>query len=205
MTFSLQSSISVKIRDLACVRGGRMVFAGLNADVGAGECLAVTGPNGAGKTSLLRILADLLPAFSGAVTIRPAGDPALKHFLAYGDGLKAALTLRETLSFWSTLYAGEESDGVITRAAERVGLGHALDLPCGVFSAGQRRRAGLARLLLAPRPLWLLDEPGSALDSAGEVLLGELMAEQIAAGGVIVAATHQPLPLTNAKILRMAQ
>jgi len=164
----------VEAADLACLRGGRPVFAGLSFAVGAGELLAVTGPNGSGKSSLLRILAGLLPPAAGRLSIEPDEPPAL-DLLGHADGLKPALSLRENLRFWARLFGGDAGDRHVTESAWQVGLGHALDLPAGVLSAGQRRRAGLARLLLSRRPLWLLDEPGAALDRDGEALLGRLM------------------------------
>jgi heme exporter protein A len=185
--------LSVEARDLACRRGGRLVFAGLSFRLRAGEGLAVTGPNGSGKSSLLRLLAGLLRAEAGELRIAGAGEEAVVHYFGHAEGLKPALTLAETLQGWAALYGGDRR--AVGRAAEAVGLGHALPLPVGVLSAGQRRRAGLARLLIAPRPFWLLDEPTAALDSGGEAMLGRLMEEHLAAGGLIIAATHQTLPL----------
>jgi heme exporter protein A len=158
------------------------------------------GPNGAGKSSLLRLLAGLLRPAAGSFHVEGAGmDDAVIHYLGHADALKPALTLRETLRFWGKIYRQEGRvplDADFDESAELVGLRHALDLPLGVFSAGQRRRAALARLILSPRPLWLLDEPTSALDADGEKLLGSLMAKHLSTGGLIVAATHQDLPIT---------
>lgn len=180
-----------------------MVFAGVSFSLAPGGILAVTGSNGAGKSSLLRILAGLLRPEGGTVH-RPGGASGI-HFLGHLDGLKAAFTLREMLRFWSNLLGRDtESEERLVKAAEAVSLAHALDLPSGVLSAGQRRRAGLARLLLAPRPLWLLDEPGSALDRDGEALLGRLLARHRAEGGMTIAATHQPLPVAPSAILDLA-
>jgi heme exporter protein A len=195
--------VHVEADDLACVRGGRPVFAGASFEVGPGECLAVIGPNGSGKTSLLRILAGLLPPAGGRLGIRP-GEPPPLDFLGHADGLKPALTLADNLGFWTRLFGVPSGEATIAEAAGRVGLGHAVDLPAGVLSAGQRRRAGLARLLLSRRPLWLLDEPGAALDSDGEAILGVLMESHLSAGGAIVAATHQPLPVAPTATLSLA-
>jgi heme exporter protein A len=125
-------------------------------------------------------------------------DVGAIHYLGHADGLKSAQTLRETLRFWATVYRQRgrllpEPD--FDEAVASVGLRHALDLPVGVLSAGQRRRAGLARLILAERPLWLLDEPLTSLDREGELMLGSLMQRHLAAGGMVVAATHQELPV----------
>jgi heme exporter protein A len=173
--------------------------------VAAGRLLALVGPNGSGKSSLLRILAGLLRAESGGFTFAGAGEdtPGL-HYLGHADALKPMLTLRETLAFWAALYADGASRADLAEVAGRVGLAHALDLPARALSAGQRRRAGLARLLVAPRPLWLLDEPTAALDREGEELLGELMRAQLAGGGMIIAATHGDLPVAPDAALDMA-
>jgi heme exporter protein A len=196
--------VSVEARDLACVRGGMLVFSGLSFRVAPGNLLAVIGPNGSGKSSLLRVLAGLIRPEAGTLRFAGAGEEeGFAHYLGHADALKPALSLRETLRFWAALYGGRA--GGIDDAAGRVGLGHALDLPVAVLSAGQRRRAGLARLLVAQRPLWLLDEPGAALDRDGEALLGRLMADHRAAGGTIVAATHQDLPLAPDAVLDLAE
>lgn len=162
--------------------------------IGSGQFLAVIGANGSGKSSLLRILAGLLRPEAGALTVEGQRDEeGIAHYLGHADALKPTLTLRETLRFWATLYGGT---GDLASAAEQVGLGHAQDLSVGVLSAGQRRRAGLARLLIAPRPLWLLDEPASALDRAGEAILAGLLAGHRSAGGIVVAAMHGEPPVT---------
>ena len=157
------------------------------------------GPNGAGKSSLLRLIAGLLRPAAGRIRLEGCGEePAVAHYLGHADALKPALTLRETLRFWGAVYRQQGRvalDGDIDEAAETAGLAHALDLHVGVLSAGQRRRAALARMLLAPRPLWLLDEPTSSLDRDGEALLAPVDAGACRAGGLIVAATHQALPL----------
>ena len=179
------------------------VFSGVSFALAPGGLLAVTGANGTGKSSLLRGLAGLLRPESGSVR-RPGGVSGL-HFLGHLDGLKDAFTLREMLRFWSdVLGAGEGREERLVLAADEVSLAHALDLPSGVLSAGQRRRAGLARLLIARRPVWLLDEPGSALDRDGEALLGRLLARHLAEGGIAVAATHQPLPVAPSAVLDLA-
>lgn len=187
------------VRDLGCVRGGRSVFSGLSFRLAQGNALAVVGPNGAGKSSLLRLIAGLLRPESGTIRIEGGEeDAAIAHYLGHADALKPALTLRETLRFWSAVYRQQGRvalDDDIDEAAEIAGVGHALDFHVAVLSAGQRRRAAFARLLLAPRPLWLLDEPTSSLDSDGEALLGRLMTAHLSQGGLIVAATHQDLPV----------
>jgi len=190
--------LALEATDLACIRGGRLVFSGVSFRLEGGEVLAVTGQNGSGKSSLLRLIAGLLRPSAGSFRLQGGTeDNAAIHYLGHADALKPALTLRETLRFWSKLYRQQGRvalDPDFEAAADKVGLLHALDLTVGVLSAGQRRRAGLARLVLSPRPLWLLDEPTSSLDRDGEALLGSLMRKHLSGGGVVVAATHQSLP-----------
>jgi len=169
--------------------------------------MTVVGPNGAGKSSLLRLLAGLIRPESGYFRIEGASaEEAVVHYLGHADPLKSALTLRETLRFWGAVYRQRGRvpvDADFNEAADIVGLRHALDLPVGVFSAGQRRRAALARLVLSCRQLWLLDEPTSSLDRDGETKLGGLMKDHLARGGLIVAATHADLPIQADQTLEL--
>jgi heme exporter protein A len=199
--------LAIEARHLACSRNGRLVFSNLSFRVASGTLLAVVGPNGSGKSSLLRLLAGLLRPHGGSLVLEGrAEDDAVAHYLGHADALKSALTLRETLRFWSALFGGDRKySRRIDAAAETVGLGHALDLPGRVLSAGQRRRAGLGRLLLAERPLWLLDEPDAALDQAGRELLENLMRRHLAARGLIVMATHQTTPVTPDVVLDLSE
>lgn len=191
--------LALEATDLACSRAGRLVFTRVSFRLARGQVLAVTGPNGSGKSSLLLLVAGLLQPVAGALRFEGRGEAeAAAHYVGHADALKASLTLRETLRFWTAIYRQQGRvtlDADFDEAAETVGLGHALDFPVGVLSAGQRRRAGLARLLLSPRPLWLLDEPTASLDRDGEALLASLMTKHIAAGGLIVSATHRDLPM----------
>lgn len=190
--------------DLACVRGGRQVFAGVNFTVASGEALAVTGRNGAGKTTLLRLIAGLLEPSGGRIELTGGrADTSVAeqaHYLGHREGLKPALSVRENLDFWYAFLSGR--DAAPASALEAVGLAGLAALPAAYLSAGQRRRLALARLLAAPRPIWLLDEPTAALDTAGQQRLGELMRAHLAGGGIIVAATHGPLGV-EAKELRL--
>jgi heme exporter protein A len=201
---------SVEAENLACSRGGRLVFRGLSFRLTPGMLLAVVGPNGSGKSSLLRLIAGLLRPEAGQLRVEgdnggEARDDSLIHYLGHSDALKPALTLGEMLRFWAALLGASALDREhLGSATGIVGLGHALDLPTRVLSAGQRRRAGLARLLLAGRPIWLLDEPEATLDQEGRALLESLMRDQLAAGGAIIVATHQAVPLTPNKILDLA-
>jgi len=192
---------SLTAENLACVRGDKRLFEGLSFRVRAGQALAVEGANGAGKTSLLRLLAGFLAPVAGRVLVRTAtseSDDAeergrLVGWLGHLDGLKPQLTVMEQLSFFARLY-GRQADPAVL---ETVGLVRQADLPCRYLSAGQRRRLALARLLTSQRPLWLLDEPFAALDAAGQGLIAQLMLRHCGSGGIIIAATHDPLGLGN--------
>lgn len=195
----------LEARDLACLRGERPVFAGLSFALEAGGALLLTGPNGSGKSSLLRLLAGLLAPAAG--TLLWQGEDALAdraahaarlRYVGHGDALKPALTARENLLFYARLWGGE-----VEAALEALGLLPLADLPARVLSAGQKRRLGLARLALGAAPLWLLDEPTTGLDAASVERLGALLARHRAAGGLVVAATHLPLPLPGARELRL--
>lgn len=191
--------------DLACVRGGRTLFSGLEFSVSAGEALAVTGPNGAGKSSLLRLIAGLLRPAAGRIALE-GGDPECSigtsaHFVGHLDAAKGALTAAENLEFMRALLGGAGSGGAEALAA--LGLDGLADVPALMFSAGQRRRLALARLLVAPRPLWLLDEPTTALDAEGQETFAALAAKHLAGGGILVAATHAPLKIAPVTEIRL--
>ncbi|MCJ2015411.1 heme ABC exporter ATP-binding protein CcmA [Methylobacterium sp. J-076] len=192
------------VDNLACRRSGRRIFAGLTFSVGEGGALAVTGRNGAGKSSLLAILSGRLRPDGGRIAIADVGEASLPeclHVVGHRDGLKSALTAGENLTFARDLLGAPRL--VPREALERLGLAHAHDLPVAYLSAGQRRRVALARLLVCARPLWLLDEPTAALDTASQEVLAGLMAEHRAGGGLVIAATHQALGLRDAMELRI--
>jgi heme exporter protein A len=181
--------------DVRCVRGGREVFSGLDFEASSGGALAVTGPNGSGKTSLLRLIAGLLTIADGSIGLEGGESeltlPEQAHYLGHRDALKSALSVMENLSFWRDFLGGEVFDAGASLAA--VGLDHAAHLPAAYLSAGQRRRLSIARLLVVRRPVWLLDEPTNALDTAGQSMFAALMGDHLSRGGLIVAATHAPL------------
>ena len=196
--------------DLACRRGERLVFAGLSCRLAAGGALVVTGPNGAGKSSLLRLLASLLRPAAGtlswggaAVWEDVAEYRARLHYLGHLDAIKPALSPRETLRFWAALRGGVPSTARTDAALAAFGLAAIADWPCRWLSAGQRRRLALCRLLAAPAPLWLIDEPTTGLDRDGVERLERVVAAHRAAGGRVVAATHQPLDLPDAADLAL--
>ena len=190
---------------VALERGGRLVFAELSLEVGAGEALVIVGPNGAGKSSLLRAIAGFLPLAAGRIELHSGeADASLgeqAHYLGHADALKGALTAGENLSFWAGVCGGDSSRNACSRALGCLGLAHVADFPVHALSAGQKRRVALARLLVAERPLWLLDEPTTALDAAAQALFAAVMGEHLTSGGLILAATHAPLGLECARTL----
>ena len=194
-------------RSVRCVRGGREIFSGVDFEACSGEALAVTGPNGAGKTSLLRLIAGLLTTADGSIGLeggeRELTLPEQAHYLGHRDALKPALSVIENLAFWRDFLGGEAFDA--RKSLVDVGLDHAVDLPAAYLSAGQRRRLSIARLLAVRRPIWLLDEPTSSLDAAGQGLLAEFMRTHLSGGGLIIAATHGPIGLEGAQQLRLGE
>lgn len=190
--------------ELACRRGGRLIFDQLGFALAGGEALALTGRNGAGKSSLIAMLCGRLRPDAGRFAVEGGEDAPLaelSHLVGHRDGLKTALTARDNLGFAQDLLGDPGLDP--SAALERVGLPHVAALPVGYLSAGQRRRVALARLLVSRRPFWLLDEPMSALDVAAQAMLSGLMQEHCDQGGAILAATHGPLGLANARELRI--
>jgi heme exporter protein A len=191
--------------DLTCVRGGREVFAGLRFSVTAGEALLVTGRNGSGKSSLLRVIAGLVRAAAGRLTLtggdaeRTISEQA--HYLGHQDALKPSLSVSENLGFWTRYLGGRTGDAALAA----VGLEMLADLPAAYLSAGQRRRLSIARLLAVQRPIWLLDEPASTLDREAQETLAGLMQRHLSGGGLIVAATHGEIGLDRAPELRLGE
>lgn len=189
----------LRLENLSVRRGGRLLFEGLNLALEAGEAAALTGRNGAGKTSLLRTISGLVQTEAGTVTFG-ALDPGTAraeglHLIGHLDGLKPGRTAREELEFWSRWTGGGEAS--TAQAVQTLELSTLLELEVRRLSAGQRRRLALARLIAAPRPLWLLDEPLSPLDAGWRERFGQVMAGHLAGGGLIVAAVHDPLPVPH--------
>jgi heme exporter protein A len=198
----------LECRDLACLRGERLVFKGVAFALGAGEALRLTGPNGSGKSSLLRLLAGLgrpaagTIAWNGADVFADAdAHRARLLFLGHQDAVKPWLTVRENLAFWAALHDAPAER--IAPALARVALTAQADLPARFLSQGQRRRLALARFAAIPARLWLLDEPTTGLDDANVATLEALVSEHCAAGGLAVVSTHLALKLPGANALAL--
>lgn len=194
-------------RGLACRRGERLVFEGLDFLLPPGGALILRGANGSGKSSLLRLMAGLTPPEAGILAwdgVPVSDDPALHrarlHFIGHADALKPALTAAETLAFW----AGMRGDGgSVAAALAQFRLRPLAEMPCRFLSAGQRRRLALARLVASPAPLWLLDEPLTGLDEDAVADLHAAIAAHRAAGGCVALSTHAPLALADAATLAL--
>ncbi len=193
----------LQAESLAAFRGERLVFAGLSFAVPPGGALLLTGPNGSGKSTLLRVLAGLGRAEAGRLLWNGAdaladlpSHAARVRYLGHQDAVKPGLTVAENLRFWG-------SRAAVSRALEAVDLLRLADLPARMLSAGQKRRLAIARLAIAEAALWLLDEPTLGLDLASVARFGDLLAAHRARGGIVVAATHLPLPLDGTADLKL--
>nr|WP_298101043.1 heme ABC exporter ATP-binding protein CcmA [uncultured Shinella sp.] len=195
---------------LSARRGEDLIFQDISFEIASGEALVVKGANGSGKSTLLRVLAGLLPAEKGSAKLLAAAQPVERlseaaHYLGHRNAMKRELSVEENLAFWKA-FLGDFSGGTgvsVDEAAESVGLGGIVHLPFGYLSAGQQRRMAMAKLLVAWRPVWILDEPTAALDAAAEAMFAGLVTAHLARGGIAIAATHQPLGLEGVKELRM--
>ena len=195
------------ISNLACERGHREIFTNLNFSAGPGEIVLLRGANGVGKTSALMCLAGFLPVASGSIEHhghdkeqRPDQDI---HFVGHLSALKPGLSVVENLVFWAHMLGGDPAYAPDILAA--AGLAHAANLDASLLSAGQSRRLALARLNIAPRPLWLLDEPTAALDKAGDQWVASLIETHLDSGGLAVVATHLDLALGKTDRVKTCQ
>ncbi|WP_367159406.1 heme ABC exporter ATP-binding protein CcmA [Kozakia baliensis] len=201
----LRPNARLQIRDISVIRGERLVLDGVAFDLHNGEAMLLTGPNGAGKSTLLRTLAGLRQPDSGEILWdgQPVSQDRTAHalrlaYLGHQDALKPGLSLAENLAITARLGGTD-----LEEALERVDLLPLAELPARLLSAGQKRRAAIARVLLQAAPLWLLDEPSLGLDAAAIERLGIILAQHRAAGGMILATTHVDLPLPNPRHLTL--
>ena len=198
--------------DLICIRGERLVFLDLSFSVAPGEAVLILGPNGAGKSSFLRMAAGLLRPAAGSLSWGEEADlggredhAARTHYVGHHDAVKPVLTVAENLRFWGRL-AGLSGGGLeerVDQALGRLDMLDKADLPGRFLSAGQKRRTNLARLLVAPAPLWLLDEPTVALDRATVAEVEAMIAEHRQGGGMVMLSTHADIALPDARTLQM--
>jgi heme exporter protein A len=190
------SDAALRLSGIACARGGRLLFRGVDLALEAGASALLRGPNGIGKSSLMRICAGLLRPVAG--TIERRGQMALADE-------RLALDMEEplwtALSFWARLDGADEA--ALDRALDAMALGPLADIPVRMLSTGQRKRAALARVIAGGAAVWLLDEPGNGLDDASLGLLGTAVADHLAGGGIVVAASHQPLPMTAPIVIEL--
>lgn len=188
--------MTLHVSDLTVARGGVPILAGVSFDIAAGQALILRGPNGSGKTTLLRTVAGLQPQLSGDIT----GAEDRIAYAAHSDGLKAMLSVTENLMFWARVFG--QSD--ITGALDAFDLQTLQDRLAGTLSAGQKRRLGLARLLVTGRPVWVLDEPTVSLDAASVALFADAVRSHLRQGGMALIATHIDLGLEEAQVLDVA-
>src|SRR5262245_20972675 len=200
-----EALMNLLAENLAVSRGGRPLLTDISFLVGAGEALLLLGANGAGKTTLIRAVAGLLAPAAGSIRLE-GGDPERSvgeqcHYVGHLNGVKASLTVAENAAFWGR-FLDRKHDG-LDAALTAFGLAGLRDIPAAYLSAGQQRRLGLARVLLARRPIWLLDEPTVSLDRAGVEALTHVVREHLVAGGLVIAATHAPLGIEKARELAL--
>ncbi|HEX7782029.1 MAG TPA: heme ABC exporter ATP-binding protein CcmA [Sphingobium sp.] len=191
------SDALLRLSDVACMRGGRLLLRGIDLTLKPGQSALLRGPNGAGKSSLIRVVAGLLPAYAGTVERR--GNVALSDEAL---ALDRERTLADALGFWARVDRVPAS--AVRDALNTLGLGTLADIPVRMLSTGQRKRAMLARVAASGAPIWLLDEPANGLDGASVVMLGAMMDRHLANGGIILAASHQDLPLPDSREIALS-
>lgn len=196
-------------QDLVCIRGERLVFSHLNFNISSGGCLTLIGRNGAGKSSLLRMMAGLLRPASGVMSWddAPVQDDMEEHrerlhYVGHHDAIKPVLTVEENLKFWAGLRSdARQAQANFQEALDLFSIGHLMDVPGRFLSAGQKRRANLARIIASKSPVWLLDEPTTALDKETIAKLEEIIEDHRMAGGMVVLSTHSDMNIKDQDIL----
>jgi heme exporter protein A len=200
---------AVAAEGLACRRGAHIVVSGLSFEARAGTAIILRGPNGSGKTTLLRTIAGFLPPAAGSIRISGAADPSsgegVFHYIGHTNGIKSRLSVIENVSFWQRYYTGAADIEAAEAALDGFGLLGLASFSAGHLSQGQARRLGLARLLAAQRPVWLLDEPSVSLDAASARLLERAIGSHLSAGGLVIASTHLDLAIPAAAVLELGR
>ena len=189
--------MELHVSDLTITRGGVRVLAGVTFSLAGGEAIVLRGPNGIGKTTLLRTIAGLQPPLEGAIS----APPDALAYAGHADGIKATLSVTENLTFWSDVFGGRD----IAPALQAFELEPLAERPAGMLSAGQKRRLGLARLLVTGRPIWVLDEPTVSLDTDAVAMFARAIRAHLQTGGAALMATHIDLGLQEARVLDVGQ
>lgn len=190
-----QSDILIEGKSLSCHRSARLVFTDLDLSLQSGMAMMVRGANGSGKTSLLRIIAGFLPISGGSLK-RPETS-SLYHYIGHQNALKKQKTVMENLSFWATFHGNGMSSISPADILQAAGIDGLVDMKTAALSSGQQRRLALTRLIAAPRPIWLLDEPLNGLDDNGKDWLTDMAQAHLAQNGLIIAASHEQLSFTT--------
>jgi heme exporter protein A len=197
-----QHTMTLVAENLSCERNGRLVFSNLSFTIGSGQCAELRGSNGSGKSSLLRVVAGLVPALHGQVLFNAEAElRTALHFIAHQNAIKSALTVSENMQFWCKALGGTS----IAAALDAFGLRDLKHQPALLLSAGQQRRLTLSRLFLQQRPIWLLDEPMTALDHPTQALLREHISTHLKTNGIVLAATHGDLGFTPDQVIKLGE